>query len=88
MDGLRGELRRLGMATTGANRMMSKADRDEYTRPAPAPIASVTVITHGGYEDERKVQSALGMIATAYRKGAITEEQAKALVERIPALVK
>jgi hypothetical protein len=88
MDGLRSELRRLGMASTGANRMMAKADRDEYTSPRPPPIASVTVITHGGFEDEHKVQQALAIIATAYRKGTLTETQAQALVNRLSDFVK
>ena len=86
MEGLSSELRRLGMATSGANRMMAKADREE-PKARPAPIASVTVIT-GDVRSEAAVQKALAVIATAFRKGVITETQAQMLVSRLPAMVR
>jgi hypothetical protein len=87
MDDLKFYSRRLGLKATGANGLMLKAERRDYDAPRQAPIARSTVVTTGGYEDERKVTQALTLIATAFRKGQITEEQAKAMVDRLPQFV-
>lgn len=88
MQGLGNELRRLGFKPNAGNTMMAKAERESYDKPAPEVIARVTVITHGGYEDERQIHDALAIIATAYRNGTLTQAQAQALVQRLPTLTK
>ena len=86
MEGLSSELRRLGLGQSRANGRKAKAEREE-SPTRPAPIASVTVIT-GDVRSEAAVQKALAVIATAFRKGVITETQAQMLVSRLPAMVR
>ena len=86
MDDLKQYSRRLGLGQSRANGMMAKADREE-SKARPEPIARVLVITGGG-SSVAAVQKALAVIATAFRKGVITETQAQMLVSRLPAMVR
>jgi hypothetical protein len=71
MDGLHGELRRLGFAPGGCNRAMG-AVPGEY-----GAVQEREVVT----DPER--QKVLALIAQAYNKGAVTLKQARELAEKV-----
>ena len=71
MDGLHGELRRLGFAPGGANRAMASVPGEYGT------VAEREVVT-----DPEK-QQVLALIAQAYNKGAVTLAQARMLAEKV-----
>lgn len=85
MEGLRGELRRLGFATSRVNGGMAKAARKEYSEPVKAGQGVVvrrTVVCLRPV-NEAVVREQLAVIATAFRNGLISEEKARALVMAI-----
>jgi len=85
MQGLGGELRRLGIASGQANRSMAIAEelgRKDYDKPKVPVIASKTVVTTTE-KAARELQENLGVIATAYRNGFIDEKKAARLVSML-----
>lgn len=82
MQGLGGELRRLGIAASGMNRQMAKAEekaRQDYAEPTVPVIARKVKVTVNERQ-EQELRENLAVIATAYRNGIISEEKARALV--------
>jgi len=82
MDGLGGELRRLGVSASGMNRQMALAEERErkaYEEPKVPVIARKVKVTTNE-EQERELRDNLAVIAEAYRNKIISEEKARALV--------
>lgn len=79
MQGLNHELRRMGYGSSSINRDASrmKAPR-EVVRPEK--VFKVSVVSNDGVENTNL--KALEMICQAYRKGHITEDQARNLASR------
>lgn len=71
MDGLHGELRRLGFAPGGCNRAMASVP-GEYGTTAEREVVT----------DPEK-QKVLALIAQAYNKNAISLKQARELAEKV-----
>ena len=85
MEGLRGELRRLGIATGQENRSMAVAEekaRDDYQEPRVPVIARKVVVTTTKAQEDR-LRSNLAIIAEAFRNGIISEDKARELVSNL-----
>ena len=85
MQGLGGELRRLGIAQGQANRAMAKAidkARETVEAPKEKPIATARRVTMTTAEEKAFVANAQ-TIVTAYKNGLIDEAKAAYLMARI-----
>ena len=85
MQGLNGELRRLGIASSQANRQMAKAEeRARHATPEakekPIAVARRNCLTTA---EEKAFTRDAETIVTAFRNGLISEEKAAFLMARL-----